>query len=575
MPELEIIAPIPSDDFPAHASDVVVEGGWFATITSPTGESYPVPLDELRGLLNPNALTGAADPRAVPVVEGKEGQEYYRLGAGQAVEAFEMQSGSWKQLWKIGRTAVTDDGAAPNAVPTVTLNVSRAALTLGQSLTLTATAADSDGTISSVRFYEGATLLQTLTAEPYLLEVTPSSAGEKNYTAVAYDNTGAGRTSAPQRVQVQAVGNQNPIIAAFASVSTIVAGQQVTFSATANDPDGSINRVEFYDGPTLLGSDPTDPYSVTFAPTAPAARQLFAKAIDNAGGSTTTAAIPLTVTASSGNAAPTVTLSASPSTVQVGNTVTLTATANDSDGVVAKVEYFNGSTKLGETTSTPHSFTTQPIATAGTNFFSAKATDNAGASGLSATIFVLAQEAPVQNTTPAAPTFSGFSDTQEGGTVTLVPASGIPLADYRVSLPGSTSFATVSDPAISVGNVAGTVRAYSVAATGRNQSPTGTSQAFTAYTPPVTPTFNTTYNPGENISTATYNGAPGTQLLLNLPLSSNPDPNPATMTVYAPDGTTQVGNLDFSGFDTGVQFGFVLNGTTYISTLINGDRILS
>lgn len=77
------------------------------------------------------------------------------------------------------------------------------------------------------------------------------------------------------------------------------------------------------------------------------------------------------------------------------------------------------------------------------------------------------------------------------------------------------------------------------------------------------PTYNTTYSPGDNISTATWNAAPDTQLLLNLPLSPNTDPNPAIMTVRAPDGS-QIGNFDYNGADSNTTaFVIVYNGLTY------------
>lgn len=94
------------------------------------------------------------------------------------------------------------------------------------------------------------------------------------------------------------------------------------------------------------------------------------------------------------------------------------------------------------------------------------------------------QAAPAENTTPAAPSFTAFNDT--ANTVTLVPVAGIPMADYRYTMPGSaTAYTAPDDGVISVGNVAGSVTAYSVAADGRNPSPTGTSQSFTFTAPPA------------------------------------------------------------------------------------------
>ncbi|MEQ8546500.1 MAG: polysaccharide lyase family 7 protein [Cyclobacteriaceae bacterium] len=62
-----------------------------------------------------------------------------------------------------------------------------------------------------------------------------------------------------------------------------------------------------------------------------------------------------------------------------GSDITITAEAEDSDGTITKVEFFEGSTKLGEATSAPYSFTWTGAAE-GNYTISAKATDNEGAS---------------------------------------------------------------------------------------------------------------------------------------------------------------------------------------------------
>lgn len=82
------------------------------------------------------------------------------------------------------------------------------------------------------------------------------------------------------------------------------------------------------------------------------------------------------------NQAPTVNLTLAAATSQTPGIV-LSATATDSDGTVAKVEYFNGSTKLGETTAAPHTLTLSNVA-AGLYELTAKATDNSGLSASSA-----------------------------------------------------------------------------------------------------------------------------------------------------------------------------------------------
>ena len=59
--------------------------------------------------------------------------------------------------------------------------------------------------------------------------------------------------------------------------------------------------------------------------------------------------------------------------------VTLTASATDNSGTIAKVEFYSGATKLGETTTAPHSFTWNGVGM-GTYALTAKAINNAGAS---------------------------------------------------------------------------------------------------------------------------------------------------------------------------------------------------
>nr|MBA2480607.1 carbohydrate-binding protein [Planctomycetota bacterium] len=91
------------------------------------------------------------------------------------------------------------------------------------------------------------------------------------------------------------------------------------------------------------------------------------------------------------NNAPSVAMTApaNNTSVTAGSNVTLGANASDSDGSVAKVEFFRGATKIGEDTTSPYSIVWSNVA-AGTYALTAKATDNAGATATSATVTVTA-----------------------------------------------------------------------------------------------------------------------------------------------------------------------------------------
>jgi chitinase len=89
------------------------------------------------------------------------------------------------------------------------------------------------------------------------------------------------------------------------------------------------------------------------------------------------------------NQPPTVSLTApaNGATFTAGGNITVSASASDSDGTVAKVEFFQGSTSIGVDTSSPYSIVWSNVA-AGSYTLKAVATDNAGATGTSATVSI-------------------------------------------------------------------------------------------------------------------------------------------------------------------------------------------
>jgi hypothetical protein len=73
--------------------------------------------------------------------------------------------------------------------------------------------------------------------------------------------------------------------------------------------------------------------------------------------------------------------------------ITINATASDADGSVSKVEFFNGTTKLGEDISSPYSFSWSNVA-AGSYTLTAKATDNGTAVTTSSPVNITVQAPP-------------------------------------------------------------------------------------------------------------------------------------------------------------------------------------
>ena len=168
--------------------------------------------------------------------------------------------------------------------------------------------------------------------------------------------------------------------------SSFTAPASITISAIASDPDGSITLVEFYNGTTKLGSTSSAPYSFTWNNVAVGNYYLTAKATDNLNAKSTSASTYISVK-NRYNKHPYVRLlnPTKGNTYENLSSIPMEAIASDSDGVVTKVEFINGSEKLGEATSAPYMFTWKNVPS-GTYSITAIATDDSNDTSASAPV---------------------------------------------------------------------------------------------------------------------------------------------------------------------------------------------
>ena len=82
-----------------------------------------------------------------------------------------------------------------------------------------------------------------------------------------------------------------------ANGATFAAPAAVTLSATATDADGTITKVEFFQGTSLINTDTVSPYSFNWTGVPAGGYTLTAKATDNLGAVTTSIPVSITVTA--------------------------------------------------------------------------------------------------------------------------------------------------------------------------------------------------------------------------------------------------------------------------------------
>ncbi len=160
---------------------------------------------------------------------------------------------------------------------------------------LQAMAADPDGSVAKVEFFQGPVKIGEGVAPSYTFLWAGVPPGAYVLTARATDETEAVTTSAPVTILV----NARPVVDLTEPVSGSVhaAPATLTLTAAASDADGTVAQVEFFSGSTSLGIVATSPYTLTLSDLPAGQYSLTARATDERGAVTTSAAVTITVEA--------------------------------------------------------------------------------------------------------------------------------------------------------------------------------------------------------------------------------------------------------------------------------------
>ena len=284
---------------------------------------------------------------------------------------------------------VTRDSGGENKPPSVSITAPApgATYTAPASITVAAKAADADGSVTKVDFYAGSKLIGSDSSSPFSVSWSNVPGGRYEISAVAHDNGGAWTPSSP--VQITVSGNQPPSVTLTSPApnATFAAPATITMTASATDSDGTVSKVEFYAGSTRIGSDSSNPYSVTWTNAPAGSYTLSAKAFDNTGASMISAGVNVNI--GGANQAPSVSLTAPAAGTNYAApaTVTISASASDPDGTVARVDFFAGSTLVGSDSSSPFSITWSSVPS-GTYSLTARARDDDGATRTSSAVSI-------------------------------------------------------------------------------------------------------------------------------------------------------------------------------------------
>jgi hypothetical protein len=216
--------------------------------------------------------------------------------------------------------------------------------------------------------------------------------------ARAVDNRGATAVSIPVSINVIAA-NQAPTVSILrpASGTNVARPSTVQAEASATDPDGTIARVEFLIGTNVVFIATNAPYVYSFSTTnTPLGTfEIVARAVDDRGAVSSSAPVTLTITAAP-NQPPTVSIlrPASGAVLVRPATGQIEASATDSDGVIARIEFLAGTNVVFVATNAPFVYSIETASVSlGALEITARAVDNGGAvvSSTPVTITILAE----------------------------------------------------------------------------------------------------------------------------------------------------------------------------------------
>jgi len=279
-----------------------------------------------------------------------------------AIDEFGPGGTTSGEVW----TFTTRANQAPTANAGVDQAVSDSDGTGSETVTLNGSGSDTDGTIASYEWKEGANVLGNTAA------IAPDLAvGVHTITLTVTDNGGATGTD---DVIVTVNANQPPTANAgtdqAVSDSDGTGSETVTLNGSGSDTDGTIASYEWKEGANVLGD------TATIAPDLAIGVHTITLTVTDNGGATGTDDVIVTVNANQAPAANAgVDQAVSDSDGTGSETVTLNGSGSDTDGTIASYEWKEGANVLGDTA------TIAPNFAVGVHTITLTVTDNGGTTG--------------------------------------------------------------------------------------------------------------------------------------------------------------------------------------------------
>lgn len=267
--------------------------------------------------------------------------------------------------------------------PTVTLSSNQTTGAAPVSLTLTSAVTAGSAATQSVKFYQGGSLIGTVTQSPYTLAVANLAQGTYSFTSVVTDTSSNTGNSNAVTVTVTATTGGGavtsvPSVSLALSSNSAVAPASVTLTATPSTTSGYVTLVEFFSSGSKVGQSTVSPWTLTESSLPASNYQFSAKVTDNSGNTATSQVQTFVVSqaASSSATPPTITVSVTVTSPTPPAAVTLSAAATGQGGTtIQSVSFYQNGTLLVNQTVSPYTYGVAGLA-AGTYSFTAVATDS-------------------------------------------------------------------------------------------------------------------------------------------------------------------------------------------------------
>jgi sulfur relay (sulfurtransferase) complex TusBCD TusD component (DsrE family) len=242
--------------------------------------------------------------------------------------------------------------------PTIALTspANNAAFSAPATISLAANVTANGHAITQVQFYNGTTLLGELTTAPYVFTWNSVAAGNYSLSAQAVYDSGDTIASTAAIVAVTELVPPTIALTSPANNAAFTAPAIINLAANVTANGHVITKVQFYNGTSLLGEATNAPYAFTWSSAAAGIYSLSAQAVYDSGiiAASTTANVAVT-----NLPAPTIALTApaNNSAFTAPATISLAANVTANGHAITKVEFYNGTTLLGEATNAPYAFT--------------------------------------------------------------------------------------------------------------------------------------------------------------------------------------------------------------------------